>query len=448
MTDPHDRSPRPARFSRRSALHAALAASVGLPWLETFAPREARAQQGGAPCFIAMFTPNGTIHENWAPRGGETDFSLSPILLPLEAHRGDLVIVDGLTQRGAGGDQHQRGIGGALTGSGLLPGNFGGMAAMPSGWAEGPSVDQRIGEAVGQGTPFRSLELGVQVGTADNYGRLSYRAGNQPLAPREDPAQLFDDLCGASLLPAAERERRRQRRASVLDFVRADLTEVASKVSLLDRQRLDEHFTYVREVEQRLDQLGNGSQCGALERPVPATPENDRFPAIGELELDLLALALSCGRTRVASLMWSRSVSNVRFTWLGIEEGHHQLSHRPDSDRTAQDKLTRINEWYATRLAGLIDRLKRLPEGGGTLFDRCLVLWCNEFGTGNTHSSARAPYVLAGRAGGALRTGRFLSYSGDLSHNDLLLSLLRIFGVNDESFGRPEWCKSPLSGLV
>jgi hypothetical protein len=436
------------RFSRRTALRAALAATVGLPWLETFTARPARAQDGGSTCFLAMFSANGTIHENWAPSGGETDFVLSPILSPLEPHRSDLVIVDGLTQRGVGGDQHQRGVGGALTGAGLLPGSFGGMAATPSGWAEGPSVDQRIAEAIGVNTPFRSLELGVQVGTADNYGRIAFRAGNQPLSPREDPARTFDDLFGASLVPAAERERRRRRRASVLDFVLADLTRVKSAVSVADRQRLDAHFTYLRQVEQRLDLASTGPACALPERPGSASTANDQFPSIGELQLDMLALALACGRTRVASVMWSRSVSKVRFTWLGIEEDHHRLSHRPDADASAREKLTRINQWYATRLAGLIERLKGYPEGDGTLFDRCLILWFNEFGTGNAHSAARAPYVLAGRAGGALRSGRFLRYSADLSHNDLLLSLLRVFGLNDETFGRPEWCSGPLPGLV
>jgi hypothetical protein len=437
-----------ARFSRRDALRAALAAAVGLPWLETFAARPAHAQEGGPSRFIAMFSANGTVHENWLPQGGEKDFALSPILSPLEAHRGDLVIIDGLTQRGAGGDQHQRGIGGALTGAGLLPGSFGGMAATPAGWPEGPSVEQRIADAIGQSTPFRSLELGVQVGTADNYGRISYRARNQPLSPREDPARAFDDLFGASLLPPAERERRRQRRSSVLDFVRADLEQVKSTVSASDRQRLDAHFSYLREVERRLDPAGDGPQCALPERPDPATTANDQFAAIGELQLDVLALALACGRTRVASLLWSRSVSKVRFTWLGIEEDHHQLSHRPDSDAPARDKLTRINQWYAARLGGLIDRLKSHPEGDGTLFDHSLVLWCSEFGTGNTHSSARAPYVLAGGASGALETGRFLRYSGDVSHNDLLLSLLRSFGLNDQTFGRREWCTGPLPGLI
>jgi hypothetical protein len=104
----------------------------------------------------------------WVPNGGETDFKLSPILSPLAEHRDDLVIIQGVDQQGAGGDGHQIGIGGMLTGAPLNSGPFAGVGAPPAGWASGPSVDQRIAEVLGNDTNLRSLELGVQVGAADN----------------------------------------------------------------------------------------------------------------------------------------------------------------------------------------------------------------------------------------------------------------------------------------
>jgi len=435
--------------SRRKLLHGALAAAIGLPWLEAFGSRPARAQPPGSARFIVMFSPNGTVREQWLPSGTETDFTLSPILSPLEAHQGDLVIVSGVDQQGAGGDGHQNGIGGMLTGGGLLHGNFAGVGAPPAGWAEGPSVDQRIAEAIGRGTPFRSLELGVQVGAADNWGRMCYRGKNQPLAPREDPARVFDDVFGTQLLPPEERDRMRARRQSILDYVKDDLGRLSSEVGAADRQRLDAHLTYVREVETRIaQQLANVNACTLPARPGPTPEGNDAFPEVGALQTDLLVLALACGQTNVASLQWSRSVSQVRFTWLGIDESHHGLSHLPDDDAEAQDALTRINQWYAARLADLIQKLKSYPEGEGTLFDQCLVLWCNELGKGNTHSRDQAPYVLAGSAGGALETGRFLEFDGDVPHNNLLVSLLQTMGLPDTTFGRPEWCTGPLAGLI
>ena len=174
---------------------------------------------------------------------------------------------------------------------------------------------------------------------------------------------------------------------------------------------------------------------------------NDAFPAIGAHQRDLLVTALACGRTQVASQQWSRSVSQTRFTWLGIQESHHDLSHRPDDDLDAQDKLLRINNWYAGQFAALIAALKAVPEGSGTLFDNCLLLWCNELGRGNTHSRDNAPFVLAGSAGGALRTGRYLEYA-DVPHNDLLVSILNVMGVPDTVFGKPEWCSGPLTDLA
>jgi len=130
---------------------------------------------------------------------------------------------------------------------------------------------------------------------------------------------------------------------------------------------------------------------------------------------------------------------------------HHTLSHLGDDDAAAVDKLTRINNWYAQQLAGLLSRLAAVPDvDGSTLLDNTLVLWSNELAKGNTHSRMGAPYVLAGHAGGALRAGRFLDYSGlALPHNDLLVGLLNIMGLPDTSFGKPDWNSGqPLPGLI
>ena len=448
MTHSFSRAPRALR-SRRELLRGALAASVGLPFLEAFAPSSARAAEAAAKRFVVMFSANGTIESNWAPVGSETDFALGPILKPLEPHQDDLVIVRGLYQMGENGDGHQNGIGGMLTGAPLLPGKFAGQGVAPTGWSSGPSVDQRAAELIGRDTAFRSLELGVQTGVADNFGRMCYRARNRPLPPLDDPRRVFDSLFSATLADPAARARVRDRRASLLDFAKGRFSELSSELGASDRQRLDQHATYLREVEARLERVDSE----VLACTVPALPGslptgNDAFPEIGELQLDLLVLALACGRTRVASLQWSRSVSPTRFTWLGIQETHHELSHIPDSDASAMEKLTRINAWYAERFATLIERLKSYPEGDATLFDNSLLLWSNELGKGNSHSRKHAPYVLAGSAGGALRTGRYLAYDGDPPHNDLLVSILNVLGVPDTTFGHAEWCNGPLSDFA
>ena len=143
-------------------------------------------------------------------------------------------------------------------------------------------------------------------------------------------------------------------------------------------------------------------------------------------------------------------VTDARSPGAGVNEGHHDLSHRPDSEPAALAKLTKINTWYAQQLATLITRLKAMPDGaGGSVFDDTLILWANELAKGNTHGRQNAGYVLAGNAGGALRTGRVLNYEGQgLPHNNLLVSILNAMGVPDTTFGKTDWCTGPLTGLL
>jgi Protein of unknown function (DUF1552) len=441
------------RFSRRTVLRGAFGAAIGLPWLESLAARRAGAADPSFPTrFVVMFSPNGTLPAAWTPTRTESNFMLSPILSPLADHQSDLVVVQGVDQRGGGGDGHQNGMGGMLTGQVLNAGPFAGAGSAPAGWPNGPSVDQRIAEVLGTTTKLRSLELGVQVGAADNWGRMIYRGANQPLPPEDDPAQVyanvFAELHGDPAALAALRARRR----SILDAVGAQYTRIGSQLGAADRARLDQHLTAVREIEQRLTTpfAAGSSACHDPAPPAAATTSNDDFPAIGALQLDLMVMALACDITRVASLQWSRSVSQVRFTWLDppVTEAHHDLSHRPDNDAAAVDKLTRINRWYATQLATLMTKLKAVPEGDGTLLDHTLILWSNELAIGNIHSRVDAPYVLGGRAGGQLATGRFVSYPGDVPHNNLLVSILNVMGIADQTFGKPDWCTGPLAGLV
>src|SRR6185312_10942930 len=415
LSQPPAGVPAMKRLSRRTLLRGAGGAAIALPFLEAMLPRRAHAV---APPrrFIVMFSPNGTL-PSWTPTGSESSFTLSPILAPLAPHQADLVIVQGLLQQGGGGDGHQTGIGGMLTGTPLNPGPFAGVGAPPAGWATGPSVDQRIAEALAAPTPFRSLELGVQVGPADDWGRMIYRAGNQPLPPTDDPAAVYDAVFSDLHTDPAVLAHQRARHKSILDAVGGEYARIGARLGQADKQRLDAHLTAVREIETRLttDLVENNPACADPKVPAVAAQSNDAFPTVGGIQMDLLAMALACDLTRVASLQWSRSVSQVRFTWLGIPDGHHDLSHRSDTDADAVNKLTMINSWYAQQMAALIARLKATPDAGG----------------------------------GSLVTGRFLSYEGQgLNHNDLLVSILNAMGVPDTTFGQASWCKGPLAGFV
>jgi hypothetical protein len=134
--------------------------------------------------------------------------------------------------------------------------------------------------------------------------------------------------------------------------------------------------------------------------------------------------------------------------WIGVDEGHHELSHKPDNEQDAQDKLTKINRWFCEQLAYLAQRLADTPEpGGGSLLDNTLILWTNELGKGNSHTLDNIPFVLVGN-GLDFRMGRSLKFP-KVPHNRLLLSLAHAVGHRIDRFGNPDFCgNGPLAQLT
>jgi hypothetical protein len=173
----------------------------------------------------------------------------------------------------------------------------------------------------------------------------------------------------------------------------------------------------------------------------------ENVPLMGRLQMDLLVKALQCDLTRVGLLQWVAPVKGQIYSWLGHDTDHHALTHRPLSDLVAQSRLTEINTWYAEQLAYLISALKAVPEGAGTLFDNTVIWWCTEISHGNVHERRDMPFLLAGGCGGTFRTGRYLRY-GAAPHNNLHVSLMNAMGVPGNSFGNPDYCTGPLTGLV
>lgn len=440
-------------MSRRGFLRAAAVGAATAPWLRPFTTR---AEPGELPRrFVVFFTPNGTIPEEWSPDGGEHDFSLRTILEPLARHRDDLLILEGVDMKSASsgpGDGHQKGMGHLLTGVDLLPGDtMGGCdSCAPVSWSGGISVDQEIASLIGASTPFRSLELGVRVGGSHNvWTRMCYRGASQPLPPEGDPHAVFERLFGDLGADPFGLERRRFMRRSVLDHVRRDFASIEARVSAADRERLELHVSVLRDIERRIESSGGlGAACAAPTmggRVDPDDPAN--VPQVGRLQMDLLAMAFACDLTRVGTLQWTTAVGNIPFPFLGIEDRHHDLSHEGDGNGSARDKLVQINRWYAEQLAYLIDRLKAIPEGEGTVFDNTCILWGNELGKGNSHTRDGIPFVMAGSAGGHFRTGRYLRFDR-ASHCDLLTSLAQAYGVEADRFGDVRFSNGPLPGLV
>lgn len=426
-------------FLRQMGLQAAaLPFVLNLPSLG-FANQQSRKQR-----LIVIFTPNGTVPKAFWPDEEGTDFQLKPILEPLAPFKDRTLILHGVCDRIRGdGDNHMRGIGCLLTGIELFPGNIQGGSHTPAGWASGKSIDQEIKEFLQRNpatrTRFGSLEFGVLVpDRADTWTRMVYAGPNQPIAPIDDPYQMFTKLYG--------RQKDRETLTSVLDELTEDLKTLAAVLPAEDRRLLDEHATFVRQMEEELKSDETTLQHAVPELEQGVKEQNDNLPKISRMQLDLLVNSFVHDFARIATLQYTNSVGQAKMKWVGVDEGHHELSHEPDSNETAQDKLIRINTWFCEQLAYLAHKLASTPEpgGSGSLLDNTLIVWTNELGQGNTHTLDNIPFVLVGN-GLDFRMGRSLKF-GRTPHNRLLLSLAHGFGHHIEKFGNPDYCdKGPLS---
>jgi hypothetical protein len=427
----------PAR-SRREFLRTAGLGAASLPFVLNlpslgFANQLTRKQR-----LIVVFSPNGIFPAQFWPDEEGANFKLKEILQPLAPFQDRLLTLHGVCDKIRGdGDGHMRGIGCLLTGIELFPGNIQGGSDTPAGWSKGISVDQEIKNFLQKDeatkTRFGSLELGVMVpDRADTWTRMVYAGPNKPIAPVDDPYQLFAKLYG--------RVKDRETLKSVLDDVTTDLKTVGNAVSAEDRRLLDEHATFVREMEKELKETKDlvGHAVPAVEPGIKR--ENDRMPQIAKQQADLLVNSFAADFARVATFQITNSVGQAKMRWLGISEGHHEISHKPDTDEKAVEQLIKINTWYCEQVAYLAKRLADTPEPGGpgSLLDNTLIMWTNELGKGNSHTMDNIPFVLVGN-GLDFKMGRSLKFK-KVAHNRLLLSLSHAFGHKVKTVGNPNHC--------
>jgi len=428
---------------RREFLHRMGMTGAAVPFLWNlpslgWANQAARKQR-----LVVIFSPNGIVPKTFWPEEEGDKFTFKESLKPLEPFQDKTLVLHGVCDKVRGdGDSHMRGIGCLLTGVELFPGNIQGGSDTPAGWASGLSIDQEIKNYL-QAKPetrtrFGSLEFGVMVpDRADTWTRMVYTGPNKPVAPIDDPYQMFNKLYG--------RQKDRAALASVLDDVRADLEKLSASVSSADKHLLDEHATFVREMERELQtdsERDMGHKVPEIEPGVKE--ENDYIPKISKLQIDLMVNSFANDFARVATLQYTNSVGGAKMKWIGVEEGHHELSHEGDNNEKAQEKLTKINNWFCGQLAYLAQRLAETPEPGGqgSLLDNTTIIWTNELGQGNSHTLNNIPFVLVGN-GLNFKMGRSLKLP-HVPHNKLLLSLAHAFGHRIEKFGNPDYCGSAL----
>ncbi len=446
-----------ARLSRRDLLRTLGVGAGVLPFLGNLPSLAAAAGAPEKRRLVVVFSPDGVVKKNFwpaipgpflTPGPVRVPAELPPILQPFEPFRDRLLTLQGVHDKvGGDGDRHMRGMGCLLTGIELFPGNIQGGGETPAGWSSGLSIDQEIKNHLQArpetATRFGSLEFGVLVpNRADTWTRMVYAGPNKPVAPIDDPYQMFAKLYGQM--------KDRESMQSVLDELHEDLAKVANSLPAEDRRILEEHTTLVRDFEKEL-----ASHRETVGHPVPVleqgiVEQNDRMPKISRMQIELVVSSLAADFSRVMTLQFTNSVGQPHMKWLGVDEGQHELSHEPNTNEAAQEKLTKINAWYAGEIAHLAQRLAETPEpgGSGSLLDNTTILWTNELGEGNSHSLDDIPWVMIG-AGLGFQMGRALQFPG-VPHNRLHLSLAHAMGHTSlVRFGNPDYCgDGPLTGLA
>lgn len=455
----------PLKFSRRNLLRGGLAATAAVPLLDA-----GRADgQDAAPTRLVVFaTPNGTRNSLFWPTGGETDFQLNTITAPLEPFKRKLTFLKGIRlndslQNGALGgtlgSEHARGTGGMLTARPLNAGSeFVSFGNTTSGWGSGQSIDQYLAQKLAPPTTHKSLQIGVHVRDTQVRARISYSGSNQPVPPREDPKDVFDTLFGMPTqggAPAPALERLWAQRKSVLDATNAETQRLSALVGKEDRLKLEQHLVAMREVEQRLVgtpgvTMGTGALCSPPTLSAVNLMVDDQYLQAGRLQMDLAAAALACDQTRIMTFQWSYAESEHLFPFLNVSGNHHGISHDFAQSGTNYDAYNAIQTWYAEQLAYFLGKLDGYSEGDRTLLDNTLVLWATEIGESTQHDLTMMPYVLAGSAGGAIETGRFLDFSSNRrDNNQLLVSIGRALGdVELNAFGDASGATGPLAELA
>ncbi len=423
-------------MNRRKFLLGA-GAAVALPFLESLAPKAAWAQNAPPRRFLGIYVPNGIHMAAWTPQQVGANWALTPILESLAPVKEDLLLLTGLAMRPGqpdGAGDHAAGTGAFLTGRHVLK-------TEGTNIQNGISLDQVIANAWAGQTPFASLQLGGEgggsTGNCDSgyacaYTRnISWSGPSTPLAKEISPQAVFDRLfAGRDPGETAEVLQKKKRyRLSVLDFVREDAARLRPALGKTDRTKVDEYLTSVRELEQRVQNLEEAPVCRG-ERPQASNDARDRIRAMN----DLIVTAFACDLTRVITFMLGNAGSNRVYDFLGVRDGHHQLSHHENNPENFR-QLQAIATWELEQVSYVLQRMKEIQEGERTLLDNSLVFFSSEIEDGNAHRHTNLPVILAGRGGTTFNTGRHLRFEREQPLANLFVSILQTFGLPDTTFG-------------
>jgi hypothetical protein len=442
-------------ISRRRMLKG-LGATIALPFLQAMVPESLYAgSMPSAPKRVAfMYMPNGVHPERWTPTGTGSQFSLSPILQPLEGFKKDILVFTELMNKNSDTkeDGHYTKLANFLTSMRIN------KTTGTDINAGGISVDQLIAQKTGKETIFPSLVYGIDriktgvdksVGFTSIYAStMSWKTPTQPCSMEIDPRFAFDRLF-RGFVPNKAVQEDDPWKSSVLDAVLEDAHSLERKLGTEDKNKLVEYLEAIRSVEQRIsdrDKLREFEDHITPEIREELAHVDSRIEDYVEyrtgvnatektrLMLDIMVLAFWSDATRVATFLFGNEVSNRNFSFLdGVSGNHHAISHhKQDPRQLAQYEI--INRWHVEQYGYLLDRLRSIREGDGTLLDHSMILFGSGLRDGDRHSPKNIPIVVAGRGGGKLKTGRHLKFEPDTPLANLYLGMMNTMGVEASQF--------------
>jgi hypothetical protein len=425
---------------RRTFLRG-VGAAIALPWLDAMKPALSAATL--SPQRLGFFyVPNGMYLPNFHPAGtGGTTFELTPVLTPLASVREHVVVLSGLSNmpvlaNDQGGGVHTRNHAGWL--SGVLPKRTEGANITSA-----KTADQYAADKLGADTPLRSLELTLesnyQVGNCEAgyscayLNSTSWRAPNAPLPHEGDPRVVFQRLFGDGGSVASRLEEMKKDR-SILDSVMESVAEVRRRLGASDRTAMADYLDSVREVEQR---IGRAERANAT-TPLPTVEQPsgipDDYDEHAKLLMDLLLLGYQGDITRVSCLQIGRELSGRTYPWIGVPEAHHGVSHHQRDPHNIQQK-TKIDAYNMSLFTRVIEKMRDTTDGDGTLLDHSLLVYGAGMGDGDRHTPLELPVVLAGHAGGQLKTGRHIRYPENTPFMNLCVTVLAKVDVTVDKLG-------------
>ncbi len=431
--------------SRRAVLKG-LGATLTLPWMESFAWAAGGKTKTAAKSlpprrYGCLMFANGVNPNQWWANGDGDAMELSPTLKPLEPFRRDILVLKDLHVFNNTSGPHWPLFSNYLSGVQFK------QSLIPKG---GISIDQLIARHVGKQTAVPSLTLAVEPSEhglrggvpSVYYATVSWTSKNTPIAPEVFPRAAFDRLFDTS---GQLRDR------SVLDAVLAQSNDLRRQLGRQDQAKLDEFTHSVRDLEQRIERATKEERLEGW-RPSLTKPNMDRPPEelpqdVREhmrMMCDLLLLAWQMDKTRVATLIFNRDVSHMKFGFLEgvLNDQLHGISHHknnPDKLKSYQ----RINQFHVEQFAYLLGRMKQIDEGAGTtLLDNVMLQFGSNMFNGDSHDGRDLPMILAGGGGGSIRSGRVLDFSNRSEEEqracNLYLSIAQRMGLDIDRFGDSE----------